>query len=164
MILVSVISLKFFWSMRNQASKGSINFSNFVIFYCLVKKSCVRRLWNCNLLFLPWEQSILCNLFWLHYPQMITQKASWPLKKLDQLSNLNNDFVCVWFDTFDRYLFHLIVLLNADFSCSYSFYYLESIELLLEHRVLYQLLQNLLPLSASPMTRSADQFNIRLTS
>ena len=92
-ILVSVISLKFFWSMRNQASKGSINFSNFVIFYCLVKKSCVRRLWNCNLLFLPWEESILCNLFWLHYPQMITQKASWPLKKLDQLSNLNNDFV-----------------------------------------------------------------------
>ena len=65
----------------------------------------------------------------------------------DQLGNLIIGFVYylnIGF-AFDRYLFQLIVLLKPDFNCWNCFTYLELIKLQPEHKVLYQLLQMLVP-------------------
>ena len=85
----------------------------------MVQRSFFHQPWHCNLLFIQSEDNINCNLFDVHYLQMIKQKVCLLLENLDPLTNLKNGLVFCWY-------FWLIFIpvnwfLKPDFNCSTSF-------------------------------------------
>ena len=81
------------------------------------QKGFVWKLQHCNLFFLQLEENILCNLFEKHYFQTIKQKYAYSLK-LRSTWKSKYQF-CASINTFDWYLYHLILLLKPD--CCNSF-------------------------------------------
>ena len=117
-------SCSFLWNMGNSISSQFYShllmmrqffkcFHTFLCHFSLTEqKSFDHQSWCCSLLFPPSEENILCPLFWLHYPQVITKGFCFTSSKLGSI-RYSKYLLCVSIDTFDWYLFLMIVLFKV---------------------------------------------------
>ena len=76
---------------------------------------------------------------------VLTASSSNDLQNEKSIYSLKTqNWFCACVDTFGWYLFQLIVCFNPDFNYCSSFFYHELIKLILEHKILDQLLQKVL--------------------
>ena len=121
-------SCSFLWNMGNSISSQFYShllmmwqfFKCFHTFFChfslTEQKSFDHQSWCCSLLFPPSEENILCPLFWLHYPQVITKGFCFTSSKLGSILDTPNTCfvsllillidICSWWSSFSR-LFYI---------------------------------------------------------